>query len=75
MYVYDSKTLIFVLVTACCGCTGHFAVQIAKAAGATVIETVGITQKVQYAKQQPLGESLDRGVDLSTANLDDVLQE
>ena len=60
-----------VLVTACCGGTGHFAVQIAKNAGATVIGTVGSTQKVQVAKD--LG-CIDRIVDLSRESLDDVLK-
>jgi len=60
-----------VLVTACCGGTGHFAIQIAKNAGATVIGTVGSTQKVQVAKD--LG-CIDRIVDLSRESLNDVLK-
>ena len=59
-----------VLVTACCGGTGHFAVQIAKAAGAIVIGTVGSTAKAGYA--QDLG--IDRIVDLSKENLGEVLK-
>jgi len=60
-----------VLVTACCGGTGHFAVQIAKAAGCSVIGTVGSTAKVGYA--QDLG--VDRIVDLSKENLGEVLNK
>jgi len=59
-----------VLITASCGGTGHFAVQIAKLAGATVIGTVGSTAKAQYARD--LG--VDRVVDLSKENLGDVLR-
>lgn len=58
-----------VLVTACCGGTGHFAVQIAKAAGATVIGTVGSTSKVQCAKD--LG--VDRVIDTSEEDIGAVL--
>jgi len=60
-----------VLVTACCGGTGHFAAQIAKNAGATVIGTVGSTPKVATAKS--LG-CFDRVVDLSKESLTTVLQ-
>jgi len=61
-----------VLVTACCGGTGHFAAQIAKSAGAkSVIGTVGSSSKVTVANN--LG-CLDRVVDLSTESLDHVLQ-
>lgn len=58
-----------VLVTACCGGTGHFAVQIAKNAGAKVVGTVGSTDKVSLA--QNIG--VDRVVDLSSENLGDIL--
>ena len=61
-----------VLVTACCGGTGHFGVQIAKNAGAkAVIGTVGSTSKLQHAKD--LGV-IDRIVDLSQEDLATVLQ-
>ena len=40
-----------VVVTACCGATGSFAVQIAKRAGATVVGTVGRAAKVDVARR------------------------
>jgi len=60
-----------VLITACCGGTGHFAVQVAKAAGSIVIGTVGSTTKVGYATD--LG--VDRVIDLSKEELGDVLKK
>jgi len=59
-----------VVVTACCGGTGHFAVQVAKNAGATVVGTVGSGAKVRHA----VGLGVDRVVDLSREKLGDVLQ-
>lgn len=58
-----------VVVTACCGATGSFAVQVAKAAGATVIGTVGSESKVAVARQ--LG--VDRVVNWREESLAQVL--
>jgi len=59
-----------VLVTAACGATGSFAVQLAKLAGASVIGTVGSHAKVQVA--QALG--CDRVVNYREEDLHSVLQ-
>lgn len=61
-----------VLVSACCGGTGHFATQIAKNNGATVIGTVGSTAKLQTAQQL---NACNRIVDLSREDLNGVLKE
>jgi len=58
-----------VVVTACCGATGSFAVQLAKAAGASVVGTVGSAAKVDAAKQ--LG--VDRVLNYRHESLADVL--
>ena len=60
-----------VVVTACCGATGSFAVQIAKAAGATVIGTVGSADKADVARRV-LG--VDRVVEYKVEDLGEVLR-
>ncbi|KAL3914641.1 MAG: hypothetical protein SGPRY_007557 [Prymnesium sp.] len=60
-----------VVVTACCGATGSFATQIAKAAGARVIGTVGSDSKVEMAYK--LG--VDRVVNWRRESLARVLAE
>lgn len=59
------------VVTACCGATGSFAAQIAKAAGATVIGTVSSAAKAAVAKDV-LG--VDRAVVYKEEDLSSVLQ-
>ena len=59
-----------VVVTACCGATGSFAVQIAKAVGATVIGTVGSDAKLAVARR--LG--VDRAVQYKREDLSAVLR-
>ena len=72
-----------VLVPACCGGTGHFAIQVAMNAGAaTVIGTVGSTSKVEHARKifgraAVVGDndgSRSRVVDLSKEDLGIVLK-
>ena len=60
-----------VVVTACCGATGSFAAQLAKAAGATVIGTVGSAAKAQVARDL-LG--IDRVVQYHDEDLATVLK-
>jgi len=59
-----------VLVTAACGATGSFAVQVAKWAGATVIGTVSSAEKAMVAKE--LG--CDRVVNYKEEDLGSVLR-
>lgn len=60
-----------VLVTAACGATGSFAVQVAKLAGATVVGTVGSEDKAKVARD--LG--CDRVVNYKTEDLSAVLRD
>ncbi len=69
--VGEIKSGEVVLVTAAAGGTGHYAVQLAKLAGAHVIGTCGSEAKAEFLKQ--LG--CDRIINYRTENLDQVLKK
>ena len=60
-----------VVVTACCGATGSFAAQMAKAAGAIVVGTVGSDAKAEVAREVL---KVDRVVQYHKEDLGEVLK-
>lgn len=69
--VGEMKSGEVVLVTAAAGGTGHYAVQLAKLAGAHVIGTCRSEAKIELLKE--LG--CDRAINYCTENLDEVLKK